>query len=282
ARGARPGPVHRGEGHSRRVLHTGCRRGRFAPGRHPHAREGPGAGRAARARQRGGDRHRRGERPRPRRPYGSWRHRGRDGGRGLRDLEPAHRPHGRRRHSAHARRASDDRRRAVPEFEGTVGEIGFPIVRDVDTNMYERQHGSEFEIGSYAHRPILWDPEDIPSIEESALSPTQLPFTQDDFDPQMEDALELFPQILQNEKVGVKLAINGLLSLTPDGFPILGETPEVKGLWSAAAIWIKESPGIAKTLAEWMTDGCPEIDAHASDVARFHQHQRTAAHVRAR
>ena len=53
----------------------------------------------------------------------------------------------------------------------------------------------------------------------------------------------------------MKLAINGLLSLTPDGNPILGETPEVKGLWSVAAIWIKEAPGIAKTIAEWMTDG---------------------------
>ena len=45
----------------------------------------------------------------------------------------------------------------------------------------------------------------------------------------------------------MKLAINGLLSLTPDGNPIIGETPEVKGLWSAAAIWIKEAPGIAQT-----------------------------------
>jgi glycine cleavage system aminomethyltransferase T/glycine/D-amino acid oxidase-like deaminating enzyme len=170
----------------------------------------------------------------------------------------------------------------VPVFEATVGEIGFPIVRDVDTNMYERQHGSEFEIGSYAHRPILWEPDDIPSIEASALSPTQLPFTQDDFDAQMEDALELFPEILTDERVGVKLAINGLLSLTPDGFPILGETPEVKGLWSAAAIWIKEAPGIARTIAEWMTGGSPEIDPHASDVARFHDHQRTRAHVKAR
>jgi glycine/D-amino acid oxidase-like deaminating enzyme len=82
----------------------------------------------------------------------------------------------------------------VPRFADTVGEIGFPIVRDMDTNMYERQHGSELEIGSYAHRPILWDPDDVPSIEESALTPTELPFTQDDFDPQMEDALELMPR----------------------------------------------------------------------------------------
>ena len=48
---------------------------------------------------------------------------------------------------------------------------------------------------------------------------------------------------LGDEKVGVRYAINGLLSLTPDGNPIIGETPEVKGLWSVAAIWIKEAPG---------------------------------------
>jgi glycine cleavage system aminomethyltransferase T/glycine/D-amino acid oxidase-like deaminating enzyme len=170
----------------------------------------------------------------------------------------------------------------VPRFADTKGEIEYPIVRDMDTNMYERQHGTGLEIGSYAHRPILWDPDEVPSIEESALTPTELPFTQEDFDPQMEDALELMPEIVGDESVGVKYAINGLLSLTPDGNPILGETPEVRGLWSAAAIWIKEAPGIGRTVAEWMTTGEPEIDPHGSDIARFYEHQRTKAHVAAR
>jgi glycine cleavage system aminomethyltransferase T/glycine/D-amino acid oxidase-like deaminating enzyme len=170
----------------------------------------------------------------------------------------------------------------VSMFEHVDSAVGYPIIRDVDTNMYERQHGNEFEIGSYAHRPILMDPDDIPSIAEAALSPTMLPFTQEDFDPQLEDALELFPEIVGDEKAGVKLAINGLLSLTPDGNPILGETPEVKGLWSAAAIWIKEAPGIAKTIAEWMTNAQPEIDPHGSDIARFYEHHRTAQHIAAR
>ena len=142
--------------------------------------------------------------------------------------------------------------------------------------MYERQHGGDFEVGSYAHRAILMAPDDIPSIEASALSPTELPFTQEDFDLQIEQALELFPEIVGDERVGVRYAINGLLSLTPDGNPILGETPEVKGLWSAAAIWIKEAPGIARMVAEWMTDGTPEIDPHGSDIARFYDHHRTA------
>ena len=170
----------------------------------------------------------------------------------------------------------------VPLFADTVGEISYPIVRDVDTNMYERQHGGDLEVGSYAHRPILMDADDIPSIEESALSPTELPFTQDDFDLQMEQALELVPDILGDEHVGIRYAINGLLSLTPDGMPLLGETPEVHGLWSAAAIWIKEAPGIARAVAEWMTDGKPEIDPHSSDIARFYPHQRTQGHIKAR
>ena len=170
----------------------------------------------------------------------------------------------------------------VPQLMDTVGEIKYPIVRDVDTNMYERQHGSDMEVGSYAHRPILWRPEDVPSNEKAALSPTEAPFTKEDFDPQLEQALELIPDILGNEKVGIRYAINGLLSLTPDGFPILGETPEVKNLWACSAIWIKEAPGIARAVAEWMTDGNPEIDPSGSDVSRFYPHQKTITHVNAR
>jgi glycine cleavage system aminomethyltransferase T/glycine/D-amino acid oxidase-like deaminating enzyme len=170
----------------------------------------------------------------------------------------------------------------VAIFENVPVAVGYPIIRDMDTNMYERQHGNEFEVGSYAHRAILMDPDDIPSIAEAALSPTMLPFTQDDFDPQLEDALELFPEVMGDERAGMKLAINGLLSLTPDGNPILGETPEVRGLWSAAAIWIKEAPGIARTIAEWMTTGEPEIDPHGSDIARFYDHHKTQRHIAAR
>ncbi len=167
-------------------------------------------------------------------------------------------------------------------FEGTVGEIAYPIVRDVDTNMYERQHGGDMEVGSYAHRPIVVSPDDIPSIEESVLSPTEMPFTQDDFDPQLLQALELMPDLLGDERAGIRYAINGLISMTPDGHPVLGETPEVAGLWSVAASWIKEGPGVGRAVAEWMSGQVPEIDIHEADVSRFYPHQRTGEHVRAR
>lgn len=170
----------------------------------------------------------------------------------------------------------------VPQLTERPGEISFPIVRDMDTFCYERQHGSDMEIGSYAHRPILHDPDEIPSIEAAKLSPTEMPFTDEDFDPQLEQAVELMPEVLSDPDVEIRYAINGLLSLTPDGAPVLGESPQVKGLWSAAAVWVKEGPGVGRAVAEWMTNGLPEIDIQGADIARFHSHQRTRAHVKAR
>ncbi len=170
----------------------------------------------------------------------------------------------------------------APRFANTTKLIEYPIVRDMDTNMYERQEGTGLEIGSYAHRPITLTSDDIPSIEESALSPTELPFTQDDFDPQMEQALELMPEIVGDESVGVKYAINGVLSVTYDGMPLLGETPEVKGLWSAAAVWIKEGPGAGKTLAELIVHGESKIDVYESNIARAYPSQKTRIHIVAR
>jgi glycine/D-amino acid oxidase-like deaminating enzyme len=167
-------------------------------------------------------------------------------------------------------------------FAGTAGEISYPIVRDVDTNMYERQHGGDMEVGSYAHRPMIVSPDDIPSNEEAALSPTEMPFTADDFDPQLAEALELMPDLLGDERAGIRYAINGLISMTPDGHPLLGEMPEVKGLWSAAASWIKEGPGCGRAVAELMSGRVPTIDVHETDVARFYPCQQTVAHVRAR
>jgi glycine cleavage system aminomethyltransferase T/glycine/D-amino acid oxidase-like deaminating enzyme len=154
-----------------------------------------------------------------------------------------------------------------PQLAGESGEITFPIVRDMDTFCYERQHGADMEVGSYAHRAILMEPEDIPTIDQSKLSPTELPFTEDDFDTQLEQAYELMPELLGADGAEIRYAINGLLSLTCDGAPILGES-HVKGLWTASAVW--------------RTQGWSEIDLATSDIARFHAHQKRREHTRLR
>jgi glycine cleavage system aminomethyltransferase T/glycine/D-amino acid oxidase-like deaminating enzyme len=167
-------------------------------------------------------------------------------------------------------------------FAGTTGEISYPIVRDVDEGMYERQHGGDMEVGSYMHRPIIVPPETIPSNDEAVLSPTELPFTADDFDPQLAASLDLMPELLGDEKAGIRYAINGLISMTPDGHPLLGQTPEVKGLWAAAASWIKEGPGCGRAVAELMSGRVPTVDVHEAAVSRFYPSSRTTGFARAR
>src|ERR1700712_1178360 len=168
-----------------------------------------------------------------------------------------------------------------PQLAEREGEISFPIVRDMDTLCYERQHGADMEVGSYAHRAILHEPEDIPSLDQAKLSPTEMPFTEEDFDPQLEQALELMPELLGADGAEIRYAINGLFSLPADGSPILGES-EVEGLWVAAAVWIKEGPGVGRAVAEWMVNGHSEIDIHHSDIARFHPHQMRREHTKLR
>ena len=147
-------------------------------------------------------------------------------------------------------------------FAETTGEISYPIVRDVDTGMYERQHGGDMEVGSYAHRPIMSRRTTSPPLRQAALSPTELPFTAGRLRPAAGAGLELMPELLGDEKAGTRYAINGLISMTPDGHPLLGEIPEVKGLWAAAASWIKEGPGCGRAVAELMVGRYRRVDVH--------------------
>ncbi|MGZ0219426.1 MAG: GcvT family protein [Acidimicrobiales bacterium] len=159
----------------------------------------------------------------------------------------------------------------------TNQELAYPIVRDMDTFCYERQSAGSMEVGSYAHRPILHRVEEIPSNDEAALSPTEMPFTPDDFDQQMEEAIELMDFLGDGE---IKYAINGLLSLTPDANPVLGPCVEVENMWSAAAVWVKEGPGVGLLMAEWMTYGYPHLtDPHGADIARFYPEHRNVHHI---
>jgi glycine cleavage system aminomethyltransferase T/glycine/D-amino acid oxidase-like deaminating enzyme len=173
----------------------------------------------------------------------------------------------------------------VPRFADPQAMIEWPIVRDMDSGMYEHQKWDGLHVGSYAHRPIALGPEEIPTIAEARLSPTEMEFTDEDFAPQMAIARRLMPELLGEGAAGgapIRYAINGVLSVTFDGLPLLGETPEVRGLWSAAAVWVREGPAVGRALAELLVHGESEIDIHACEIARAHPNERTRGHVVAR
>ncbi len=170
----------------------------------------------------------------------------------------------------------------VPRFADPAALIEWPILRDMDSGMYEHQKWDGLHVGSYAHRPIALDPAEIPTLAQAELSPTEMPFTAEDFAPQMAIARRLVPEMLEDPAIPVRYAINGVLSVTHDGMPLLGELPGVHGLWSAAAVWVREGPAVGRTLAELMVHGESELDVHNCDVARVHPQQATRSHVVAR
>ncbi|WP_407548988.1 FAD-dependent oxidoreductase [Streptomyces sp. Pv4-95] len=169
----------------------------------------------------------------------------------------------------------------LPELDGPDGAgAGRPILRFQDRDLYYREHtdaaGSRLGIGSYAHRPMPVDPFAVPAFDEAPVMPSSLPFTEEDFAPSWQDSIGLIPALRASR---VAEGFNGVFSFTPDGMPVLGESRDLRGFWLAEAVWVTHSAGVAKALAEWMTDGRPSLDLHECDLYRFEDAQRSPAYI---
>ena len=167
----------------------------------------------------------------------------------------------------------------LPELKGETEEATHPILRHQDRAVYFRQRGEAYAIGSYQHEPLLTEPDDILSHEAAPEMPSVVPWTPLHFESALESAAELLPPLR-----GVELVhkLNGMFSFTTDAMPLLGESPEVKGFWSAQAVWITHAGGVAKAVAEWMVEGSTSVDVREADVARFHSHAVSRPYVRTR
>jgi glycine cleavage system aminomethyltransferase T/glycine/D-amino acid oxidase-like deaminating enzyme len=175
------------------------------------------------------------------------------------------------------------------EFEGTGKDIGYPLLRDQGNSAYMRDtgdpktpEGGQIEWGYYEEtEPRLCHPRDILEKHEARLSPSQRDLPIEQIMEPLERAMELTP-ILGELGYNENHSFNGLLQVTTDGGPSMGESQKVRGLWYAVAIWVKDGPGMAKLLVDWMTDGRTEIDHHAIDYARFYPFQTTEEFIEAR
>ena len=167
----------------------------------------------------------------------------------------------------------------MAEFAGEAREIAWPVLRHQDRDLYMRHRRDHFAVGSYAHDPKVVDPGAIRRHGEPDDWPASNRFDAEGFAPAWEDALRLLP-FLRSARPGE--ALNGMFSFTPDGMPLLGESQDLRGFWTAEAIWITHSAGAAKAVAEWMTDGRAEVDLRECDLNRFEPHATTAAYLRER
>ena len=172
------------------------------------------------------------------------------------------------------------------EFEGTGKEIGYPLLRDQGNSAYLRDtgdpttaEGGQIEWGYYEEKdPRLVHPRDLLEKGESHWSPSQRDLQTEQIMAPLERAMELTP-ILGELGWNDKHSFNGLLQVTADGGPSIGESPETRGLWYAESVWVKDAPGIAKVLADMMTDGITEVDIHGIDVARYYPIQKTSSYI---
>ncbi|MCG8270755.1 FAD-dependent oxidoreductase [Aquamicrobium sp. NLF2-7] len=166
------------------------------------------------------------------------------------------------------------------EFAGTGKEIGWPLMRDQGNSAYMRDtgdpktaEGGQIEWGYYEETsPRLVHPRDLLEKEEARLSPSQRDLDMDQIMAPLERAMELTP-ILGELGYNESHSFNGLLQVTTDGGPSMGESQKVRGLWYAVGIWVKDGPGMGKLIADWMTDGRTSIDHNRIDYSRFQPFQ---------
>ena len=166
------------------------------------------------------------------------------------------------------------------EFEGTGKDIGWPLLRDQGNSAYLRDtgdptttEGGMIEWGYYEEQdPRTCHPRDLLEKEEARLSPSQRDLEMDQIIDPLERAIELTP-ILGELGYDEKRSFNGLLQVTADGGPSIGESAKVRGLWYSVAVWVKDGPGTGKVIADWMTDGMTESDHSSLDVARHYPFQ---------
>lgn len=167
----------------------------------------------------------------------------------------------------------------LPELAGETREVVHPILRHQDKSMYFRQIADCYGFGSYRHEPLLVDPEEILDHEAAPVMPSIMAFTPEHFEVAHAAAVELIPAL---RDVDLVYRINGMFSFTPDGFPLIGESQDVRGLWVAEAVWITHAGGVGKVVAEWMAEGAPGIDLRECDLNRFPPHAQTRSYIRAR
>jgi dimethylglycine dehydrogenase len=139
-----------------------------------------------------------------------------------------------------------------------------PHVMDPAGESYLRQEGRGLCIGFYEQPCRPWAVDGTPWDFGHELLP-------DDFD-KIEDSIAFayrrFPIL---ERAGVKRVIHGPFTFAPDGNPLVGPIPGLRGYWSACGVMagFSQGGGVGLMLAQWMIEGECERDTRALDVARF-------------
>ena len=149
---------------------------------------------------------------------------------------------------------------AIPDLTNDL-----PVLRDPDHSLYFKEDAGKLLIGMFEPVAKPWGMDGIPDD----FSFEQLPADWDHVQPQLEYAMNRVPAVAE---AGIQLFFNGPESFTPDDRYLLGETPELPGLFVACgfnSVGIQSAGGAGHMLAEWITKGHPPMDLWDVDVRRM-------------
>ncbi len=150
-----------------------------------------------------------------------------------------------------------------------------PVLRDPEGCGYFKEDAGKLLIGWFEPVAKPWG---MRGISESFCFDT-LPEDFEHIAPLVESATRRMPLLAD---IGVRLFFNGPESFTPDDRYLLGESPYVRRLFTAAgfnSIGIQSSGGAGKVLADWVVDGRPPMDLWDVDIRRMMPFQRNAAYL---
>jgi dimethylglycine dehydrogenase len=128
-----------------------------------------------------------------------------------------------------------------------------------------RQEHKGMLLGVYEKKATPWALDGTPweHGENELLAP--------DLD-RLTDALERgFQRFPSFASAGIRRIVNGPFTFTPDGNPLVGSVPGLRNYWVACGVMagFSQGGGVGLALAQWITQGEPEGDVLAMDIARF-------------
>ena len=142
-----------------------------------------------------------------------------------------------------------------------------PVLRDYNDCLYLKEDAGKMLVG-------IFEPGAKNAFKDIGIVPNDFSFGEfpDDFDhfePYLEKSFKRLP-ILEN--AGIRKFFSGPESFTPDTQYLLGETSEVKNLYTCCgfnSIGIASSGGAGRVTAEWMINGYMNEDLYSLDIKRF-------------
>jgi len=162
---------------------------------------------------------------------------------------------------------------AIPDLPPNL-----PVLRDPDNFTYVKPEPGKLLVGWFEEVAKPWGMGGVP--KDFAFG--HLPDDMEHVEPLLERAMQRIPLLGQT---GIRLLFNGPESFTPDDRYLLGEAPELPGLFVAAgfnSIGIQSAGGAGRVLADWIVDGHPPMDLWDVDLRRVMPFQRNARYLRDR